>query len=106
VVTVPIVRVLAGPVLPVSPLSPLGRTRFRVWLGDVPVIVADGLAAEVTVPIARVLLGPVAPIEPRISTASAAVATIPVAPMNPVTVGLEPSPPVQSVIARPCVRHP
>jgi hypothetical protein len=47
-VTVPMLKLLAGPagpVLPVAPVLPLGTTRFSVWLGAVPVIVASAAVA-------------------------------------------------------------
>jgi hypothetical protein len=69
-VTVPILRVLAGPVapvapvVPVAPVAPVGSVRFRVCEGAVPVIVAAAVPPLVTVPIDSEFVGPVAPVAP------------------------------------------
>ncbi|NCA22189.1 MAG: hypothetical protein EBS86_13745 [Crocinitomicaceae bacterium] len=55
-----------APVAPVSPFAPCGRTKFKVCVGEVPVIVAAAVTPPVTVPTVRVLDGPVAPVSPLI----------------------------------------
>lgn len=59
-----------------SPLSPLGRTKLRVWFGDVPVILALASCPFSTVPIDNVFAGPVSPVSP-LSPLS------PLSPFNP-----------------------
>jgi hypothetical protein len=52
------------PVDPVAPVGPTGKTKFKVCVGDVPVI--DALAEPlVTVPIVKVFAGPVGPVVPE-----------------------------------------
>ena len=62
--TVPMERELAGPV---APVAPVGRPRFSVCVGAVPVmeaVAAVPTEREETVPIESVLAGPVAPVFP------------------------------------------
>ena len=47
-----------------SPLSPLGRTKLRVWFGDVPVILALASCPVSTVPMDNVLDKPISPLSP------------------------------------------
>ena len=70
-VTDPMVSAFGGPVgpgtvesAPLSPFSPFGKTRLIVWLGAVPVMVAEGVEPDVTVPTLRVFAGPSGPIGP------------------------------------------
>ena len=71
-------RFAAGPVTPAgpcAPVSPFWSTRFKVWLGLVPVIVAAAVPL-VTVPIESVFAGPAGPWLP-------VAPTLPVAPVLP-----------------------
>jgi hypothetical protein len=50
----------------VAPVAPVGRTRLKVCVGAVPVIVAAAVVPPVTVPIESELVGPVGPVTPWI----------------------------------------
>ena len=53
-----------SPFKPCSPFSPLGSTKFKVWLGAIPVMEAEALVPPVTVPIDNVFDAPSSPLSP------------------------------------------
>ena len=53
-----------GPTFPFSPLSPFGSTKFNIWSGASPIIVADASSPLDTSPIDSEVVAPVSPCIP------------------------------------------